>query len=135
MAEPASASHHALADSIARTVAYAAATISSTSNASGRLKRNISVATGVNAKAAPANNAAPRPDVRLTVAYSSATAATPSSACGASTVQLEKPKSFANSPLTHRKAGGLSTVIVLPGSSEPNSNAFQLCDAACVAAA
>jgi hypothetical protein len=58
-------------------------------------------------------------------------------ACGASTVQLEKPKIRAASPLTQRNAGGLSTVIAPPEpeSSEPNSHAVQFCDPACVAAA
>ncbi len=135
MALPASASHHGLAFSSDRTTQYAAAIISSTSSASGRLNRNTSVATGVSASATPASRPATGPEVRFTVAYSRATAATPSSACGASTVQVEKPKIRANSPLTHRNAGGLSTVSTLPESSDPNSQAFQLCVADWVAAA
>ena len=45
--------------STARNVAYAAATSSSVSSASGLLNRKISTATGVTASAAPANSAAP----------------------------------------------------------------------------
>jgi hypothetical protein len=41
----------------------------------------------------------------------------------------------ADRPITQNAAGGLSTVIELPESSEPNSHAFQLCVPACTAAA
>ena len=37
--------------------------------------------------------------------------------------------------MTHSDAGGLSTVIAFPGSSEPKKNAFQSCVPACTAAA
>ena len=57
------------------------------------------------------------------------------SACGARTVKLEKPKTRANAVATHSAAGGLSTVMTLPESSEPNSHAFQLCVPDCTAAA
>src|SRR5262245_18659791 len=134
-AVPASISQPTLALSRARTVAYAAATSSSVSNGSGRLNRNISVATGVSANAAPAISPATCPDVRFTAAYSNHTDATPASACGARTVQLENPKTRPNRPESHSEAGGLSTVTTFPASSEPNSHAFQLCVAACVAAA
>ena len=53
-------------------VAYAAATSSSVSSASGLLKRNISAATGVSASTAPAIRPAAAPNQRRTVAYSSA---------------------------------------------------------------
>ena len=62
---PASTSHRARASSTARTVAYAAAVISSTSSASGLLNRNISVATGVVARIAPASSPAVGDDTRL----------------------------------------------------------------------
>ncbi len=97
--------------------------------------RNISTATGVSASAAPASSAAPGPNQRRTVACSRATEATPISACGASTLQLEKPNSRADNPMTHSAAGGLSTVIALPASSDPNSSAVQLCEPAWAAAA
>ncbi len=54
IATPASINHRAEACDSDRTTKYAAATISSTSNASGLLNRNISTATGVNASALPA---------------------------------------------------------------------------------
>ena len=38
----------------------------------------------------------------------------------------EKPKSRPDSSMTHRAAGGLSTVMNEPGSREPKKNAFQL---------
>lgn len=46
-----------------------------------------------------------------------------------------KPKIRPDSPITHIAAGGLSTVIALPGSSEPNSSAVQFWVPACTAAA
>ena len=50
-------------------------------------------------------------------------------------VNALKPNSLPDRPITHIAAGGLSTVIALPGSSEPNSRAFQSCVPACAAAA
>ena len=41
-------------------------------------------------------------------------------------LQLEKPKILPESSITHSAAGGLSTVMNDPGSSEPKKNAFQL---------
>jgi hypothetical protein len=35
------------------------------------------------------------------------------------------PNSLPDNPITHIAAGGLSTVMALPASSEPNSHAFQ----------
>ena len=135
MAQPANAIQRVLAVSVARTMQYAAATSSSTSNASGLLNRNISAATGVSASTAPAIRPAAGPLVRRTVAYSSATAPTPISACGSSIVKALNPKSLPDKPITHSAAGGLSTVMALPASSEPNSHAFQSCVPACTAAA
>ena len=99
------------------------------------MNRNISAATGVSASTAPAIRPAAGPLVRRTVAYSSATAATPISASGSSIVNALNPNSLPNKPITHSAAGGLSTVIALPASSEPNSHAFQSCVPACAAAA
>ena len=65
---PASSSQPVPAFSIARTVAYAAATMSRTSSASGLLKRNIIAATGVSAIAAPAISPADGPATRRTAA-------------------------------------------------------------------
>ena len=104
---------------------YAAATSNSTSNASGLLYRNINAATGVSANAAPAIRPAAGPLVRRTVAYNSATAPTPIKACGSSMVNALKPKSLPDNAITHNAAGGLSTVMALPESNEPNSQAVQ----------
>ncbi len=135
MTQPANAIQRVLAVSVARTMQYAAATSRRTSNASGLLNRNISAATGVRASTAPAIRPAAGPLVRRTVAYSSATAATPISASGSSIVNALNPNSLPNKPITHNAAGGLSTVIALPASSEPNSHAFQSWVPACAAAA
>ena len=135
MNTPASSSHRVPARSIARTVAYAAATISSTSSASGLLNRNISAATGVSASTAPAIRAGTQPATRRTAAWSRATAPTPIRACGTSMLQDEKPKIRADAAITHSDAGGLSTVITLPASSEPKRNASQLRVIDCTAAA
>src|ERR1700726_464782 len=94
--------------------------------ASGLLNRNISAGTGVSARAAPASRPAAGPDQRRTAAYSRPTEATPSSACGASMLQLEKPKIRADNPMIHNAAGGLSTVMALPGSRAPKNRARQL---------
>ena len=134
-AQPANAIHRVLAVSVARTTQYAAATSSSTSSASGLLNRNINAATGVSASAAPAIRPAPGPLTRRTAAYSSATAPTPISACGSSMVNALKPNSLPDNPITHIAAGGLSTVMALPASSDPNSHAFRSCVPACAAAA
>ena len=50
-------------------------------------------------------------------------------------LQELKPKSLAESPCSHSAAGGLSTVMKLPGSMEPKKSAFQLTDALLTAAA
>ena len=52
-----------------------------------------------------------------------------------SMLQLEKPKTRPESAITQSEAGGLSTVMKHEESSEPKKNAFQLCVAACTAAA
>ena len=49
---------------------------------------------------------------------------TPISACGASMANEEKPKIRVDNTITHSDAGGLSTVIELPESNDPNSHAF-----------
>src|SRR5882724_10065184 len=126
MATPASTSQRVLARSIALVTQYAASTSSSTSRASGLLNRNISAATGVRANATPATKPAAGPATRRTAAYSRATEATPSSACGASMLQLEKPKIRPESPINQSEAGGLSTVMNPAGSNAPNRSAFQL---------
>lgn len=97
--------------------------------------RNISAATGVDASAAPAISPAAGPLQRRTAPYSSPTDATPINACGNSSENEPNPSSRPDSPITHSAAGGLSTVMALPESSDPNSSAFQLCVPACTAAA
>ena len=116
-------------------MAYAAATSSSTSIASGLLKRNISTATGVSAIVAPAiRPATAEPVVRRTVLCSSQTAATPSSACGTRMLQDESPKIRTESPIGHSASGVLSTVMLLAASEEPKKNAFHDSDPAWAAA-
>ena len=95
----------------------------------------MSVATGVSASTAPAINPAPGPLLRLTVKYSTATAATPIKACGSNMVNALNPNSLPDNAITHMAAGGLSTVMAFPASSEPNSQAFQSWVPACAAAA
>jgi hypothetical protein len=68
MSTPTSASQRQLARSSARMVAHAASVIRSTSSASGLLKRNIRVATGVRASTAPASRPAAGLAQRRTVA-------------------------------------------------------------------
>ncbi len=92
---------------------------SRTSSASGLLKRNISAATGVSAKARPASSPASGEKRRRTVAYRAATVPTAISACGARTDQEESPKTRAESAIGHRASGGLSTVMKFPASEEP----------------
>ncbi len=116
-------------------MAYAASVMTSTSSASGLSNRNIRVATGVTASAAPAMIAAAGPNHRRTVAYSTPTAATPSRAWGTSRLHELKPKTRPDSSITHSDAGVLSTVMKLLESSEPNRNAFQLLVPAWTAAA
>ncbi len=134
-ATPANAIHRAPLASNARTVQYAAAVINNTIAASGLLNRNIRTATGVNASAAPARSPALGPLIRVTAAYSSATAPTAISAWGISMLALLKPNSWPERPITHCESGGLSTVMKLWVSSEPNSNASQFDEPACTAAA
>ncbi len=97
--------------------------------------RNISVATGVTASAAPAMRPAAGPDQRRTVAYRTPTVATPSSACGTSRLQEFRPKMRAEISMTHSEAGVLSTVMKLEASKDPKKNAFQLLVPAWTAAA
>ena len=75
------------------------------------------------------------PKVRRTDAYVTPTVATPSSAWGARMLHELSPKTRTESAISHSEAGGLSTVIALPASSEPKKNAFQDCEPACTAAA
>ena len=85
--------------------------------------------------AAPAISPAAGPNHRRTVAYSTPTAATPSSAWGTSMLQEFKPKTRPDSSIGHSDTGGLSTVMKLLESREPNRNAFQLSVPAWAAAA
>ena len=48
---------------------------------------------------------------------------------------LLNPNICPDSPITHCETGGLSTVMKLCGSSEPNNNASQFVEPACAAAA
>jgi hypothetical protein len=55
-----------------------------------------------------------------------ATVATPARASGTSRLHDEYPKSRTEMACTQNAAGGLSTVMNEPGSSDPKKNAFQL---------
>src|ERR1700687_4447290 len=134
-ATPAHNSHFGLAFCNARTVQYAATVINSTITASGLLKRNINAATGVNASTVPASNPVRGPLIRATAPYSSATAATAINACGISMLALLSPNICPDNAITHCETGGLSTVMKLCGSSEPNNNASKFVEPACAAAA
>jgi hypothetical protein len=57
------------------------------------------------------------------------------SALGSSMLELENPRTRADRPMSHSASGGLSTVMKLPGSSEPKNHAFQLSVADLTAAA
>ncbi|CAM5237839.1 hypothetical protein STENM36S_06529 [Streptomyces tendae] len=98
------------------------------------LNRNISAATGVSASTEPAISPAAGPDRRRTAAYTTATVPTPISTSGTRTDQGERPKIRTASAIGHSAAGGLSTVMALPASSEPKKNAFQDWLPACTAA-
>jgi hypothetical protein len=106
----------------------------STSSASGLLKRNINTATGVRASTAPAIRPAPGPATRLTAAYSNPTDATPISACGTRMLQLLSPKIRTDRPVIHSAAGVLSTVIAFAASDDPKNHAVQLSPPAWAAA-
>ena len=104
--------------------------------ASGLSNRNISTATGVSARTAPARRpAAPDRVVRRTVAVSSATATTPSKAWGTRIDQEDSPNTRTERPIGHSASGVLSTVIEFAASEEPKKNAFHDSDPACAAAA
>ena len=132
---PQNTSHRVRPFSTARTSAYAAAVISSTSSASGLLNLNIRAATGVSARTSPATSPAAGPNQRRTAAYSSATEATPSRACGTSIDHWLKPNTRPDSSMTHSEPGVLSTVMKLEESNEPKKKAFQLLVPAWTAAA
>ena len=127
-------SHLVFPDSTPRNIAQTAAIISSTSNASGLLNRNISAATGVSASTSPASNPAAAPNRRTTTARSNATEATPSSACGTSIAQVFRPNTRTDNDINHSDIGGLSTVIELAASEDPKKNAFHDTEPACIAA-
>ena len=103
--------------------------------ASGLLKRNIMADTGVSASTAPASSPAAGPLIRRTAAYSSQTEPTAINASGINMLALLKPKIWPDSAITHCDSGGLSTVITLFGSMDPNSSASQLREPAHTAAA
>ena len=116
-------------------MAYAAATRSRQSIASGLSNRNISTATGVSAITPPAIRAATAdPVVRRTVAWSSQTAPTPSSAWGTRMLHEDSPKTRTESAIGQMANGVLSTVMLLAASEEPKKNAFQDSDPAWAAA-
>ena len=106
--------------------AQAAMTKKRVMTASGSLLRKIAVTMGVKPRAPAASTAARSPVHRRTRWNVTSTATTPARAMGASMVTLEKPKIRPEISMTHREAGGLSTVMNEDGSSEPKKKAFQL---------
>src|SRR5690349_11167972 len=98
--------------------------------ASGLLYRNIKATTGVAANSAPASRPALGPETRRTALYSSATDATAIRASGTSMLALLKPNTWPDRPITHCETGGLSTVMKLFGSTEPNNKASQFLEPA-----
>ena len=56
------------------------------------------------------------------------------SACGARIDHDDRPKTRTDRPITHRAAGGLSTVMEPPASDAPHRNADQDREPACAAA-
>ena len=86
----------------------------------------MTTATGVRAKARADRWAAVSPAQRLTRWCRIRTEATPAAASGSSIDQELKPKSRPDRAWTQMAAGGLSTVMKLPGSIEPKKKAFQL---------
>ncbi len=109
--------------------AQAAARHNNVSRASGLLKRNMSTATGVRARASAARWAAVSPAQRRTSRCRISTEATPHSASGTNMAQELNPKTRTDRAWSHSAAGGLSTVMKLPGSIEPKKKAFQLTEA------
>ncbi len=59
---------------------------------------------------------------------------TPIRACGSNNENDEKPRIRPDRAITHSDAGGLSTVMAFPESSEPNSQALKDWVPACTAA-
>ena len=113
-------------DSTARSVAQPEATSSRTSSGSGMSTRASASVTGESTSIAAASTPATGPNARRTVANSSPTVASVHSACGSSRLNEEKPNARADNPMSQIDSGGLSTVMKLPGSSEPKNHAFRL---------
>src|SRR4051795_11707280 len=113
-------------DSTARSVAQPEATSSSTSSGSGMSTRASASVTGESPSIAAARTPATGPNARRTVANSSPTVARVQSACGSNRLKEEKPNARADKPMSQIESGGLSTVMKLPGSSEPKNHAFRL---------
>ena len=89
------------------------------------LNRNISTATGVSARTAPASRPAPaEPVVRRTDACSSHTDATPARACGTRMLHDDSPNTLTDNAIGHRAIGVLSTVIEPAASEAPKNSAF-----------
>lgn len=131
---PTRANHRADDASTARTVAHAPRVIVRVSSASGLLNRNMSTATGVRARIAPASSAAPCPKWRRTVAWRTATVATPMSTSGRRIATELSPKIRTDNAIAHSDAGGLSTVIALAASELPKKKADHDCEPAWAAA-
>ena len=112
----------------------AAPSISSTSSASGLLKRNMRAVTGVVQNSAPATMPAALPQYRRAKAWHRYVHATPMTAWGSRMAKLERPSTRTDSAMSQIDAGGLSTVMAPPASEAPHRKALQLCEPACAAA-
>jgi hypothetical protein len=124
-------------------VATTAPIIRVTSRASGLLNRNISATNGDTATIPPAPSAAafsrpdPTWDRRLSrTEWTMSSTLTPARRTwGRSIENDENPKTRALRAISHRAAGGLSTVIAFAESRDPKRNASQFSEPACTAAA
>ena len=113
-------------DSTARSVAQAEATSSSTSSGSGMSTRASASVIGDSTSMAAASRPATCPNARRTVVNSSPTVASVHRTCGSNRLKEENPKTRADRPISQIDSGGLSTVMKLPGSSEPKNHALRL---------
>ena len=88
------------------------------------LTRPIATDAGITARASALASAARSDAKRFTVPCTSATDPTVHRTEGSSIENDEKPNTRADSPMSQIDSGGLSTVMKLPGSSDPKNSAF-----------
>jgi len=110
----------------ARVAAQATSAGARTKNDSGWLVRATAARIGVVAVTVPATSPAVGPPSRLAVTATSTTATTVAIALGASTDQVEKPKTRTKIAGTQYEPGILSSETVPVGSIAPNTSFDQL---------